>query len=135
LSAVAYACRGYYSYLLKVEHLFRNMPSQSPHPDTTTVVRNVGSLANRQNQQMRGPSGKSQLLPAKRRVSVPACERDSSQGGSFVPSTIEGQNSTPLIFAEQFSRCRYHSTRDFQPVLYTATVTNYANRHAGYQQS
>jgi hypothetical protein len=71
------------------------MPSQSPHPDTTPVVRNVRSLANRQNQQKRGPSGNSQLPPAKRRVSVPAGERDSSQGGSFVPSTIQGQNSTP----------------------------------------
>jgi len=37
----------------------------------------------------------SQLPPAKRRVSVPAGERDSSQGGSSVPSTIQGQNSTP----------------------------------------
>ena len=72
------------------------MPSQSPHPDTTPVVRNVRSLANRQNQQKRGPSGNSQLPPAKRRVSVPAGERDTSQGGSSVPSTIQGQNSTPL---------------------------------------
>src|SRR5882757_5409018 len=71
------------------------MPSQSPHPDTTTVVRTVRSLANRQNKQKRGPSGNSQLPPAKRSVSVPAGERDSSQGGSFVPSTIQGQNSTP----------------------------------------
>jgi hypothetical protein len=71
------------------------MPSQSPHPDTTPVVQNVRSLANRQNQQKRGSSGNSQLPPAKRRVSVPAGERDSSQGGSFVPSTIQGQNSTP----------------------------------------
>jgi len=71
------------------------MSSQCPHPDTTPVVRNVRSLAHRQNQQKRGPLGNSQLLPAKRRVSVPAGERDSSQGGSFVPSTIQGQNSTP----------------------------------------
>jgi hypothetical protein len=71
------------------------MPSQSPHPDTTPVVRNVRSLGNRHNQQKRGPSGNSQLLPAKRRSSVPAGERDSSQGGSFVPSTIQVQNSTP----------------------------------------
>ena len=71
------------------------MPSQSTHPDTTPVVRNVRSLANRQNQQKRGPSGNSQLPPAKRRVSVPAGERDSSQGGSSVRSTIQGQNSTP----------------------------------------
>jgi len=71
------------------------MSSQSPHPDTTPVARNVPSLGNHQNQQKRGSSGNSQLPPAKRRVSIPAGERDSSQGGSFVPSTIEGQNSTP----------------------------------------
>jgi hypothetical protein len=71
------------------------MPSQSTHPDTTPVVRNVRSLANRQNQQKRGPSGNSQLPPPKRRVSVPAGERDSSQGGSSVRSTIQRQNSTP----------------------------------------
>jgi hypothetical protein len=71
------------------------MHSQSSHPDTTPVVRNVRSLANRQNQQKRGPSGNSQLPPAKRRVSVPVGERDSSQGESSVPSTIQGQNSTP----------------------------------------
>jgi hypothetical protein len=72
------------------------MPCQSPHPDTTPVVQNVRTLANRQNQQKSGPSGNSQLPPAKRRVSVPAGERDSSQGGSSVPSTIQGQNSTAL---------------------------------------
>jgi len=71
------------------------MPSQSPHLDTTPVVRNVRSLANRQNQQKRGPSGNSQRPPAKRRVSVPAGERDSTQGGSSVASTIQGQNSIP----------------------------------------
>jgi len=71
------------------------MPSQSPHTDITPVIRNVGGLANLQNQQMREPLGNSQLPPAKRCVSVPAGERDSSQGGSSVPSTIQGQNSTP----------------------------------------
>jgi hypothetical protein len=71
------------------------MPSQSTHPDTTLVVRNVRSLANRQNQQKRGPSGNAQLPAPKRRVSVPAGEMDSSQGGSSVRSTIQGQNSTP----------------------------------------
>jgi len=71
------------------------MPSQSPHPDMTPVVRNVWSLANRQNQRKRGPSGNVQLPPAKWRVSVLAGERDSSPGGSSVPSTIQGQNSTP----------------------------------------
>jgi len=71
------------------------MHSQSPHPDTTPVVRNVRSLANRQNQQKCGPSENSQLPPAKRGVSVPVGERDSSQGGSSAPCTIQGQNSTP----------------------------------------
>ena len=71
------------------------MPSQSPHPVMSPVVRNVRSLSNRQNQQKRGPSGNAQLPPAKRRVAIPAGERDSSQGGSSVASTIQGQNSTP----------------------------------------
>jgi hypothetical protein len=71
------------------------MHSQSSHPDTTPVVRNVRCLANRQNQQKRGLSGNSQHPPAKRRVSVPVGERDASQGESSVPSTIQGQNSTP----------------------------------------
>jgi len=71
------------------------MHSQSSHHDTTPVVRNVRSLVNRQNQQKRGPLGNSQLPPAKRRVSVPVGERDSSPGESSVPSTIQGQNSTP----------------------------------------
>ena len=71
------------------------MPSQSPHLDTTPVVRNVRSLDNRQNQQKRGHSGNSQLPPAKRRVLVLAGVSDSSQGGSSVASTIQGQNSIP----------------------------------------
>ena len=86
-------CRHY----IHVEHLYRNMPSQSTHPDKTPVLRNVRCLANRQNQQKRGPSGNSQLPPPMRRVSVPAGERDSSQGGSSVRSTIQGQNSTPRV--------------------------------------
>jgi len=71
------------------------MYSQNPHPNTTLVIQNVQSLVNRQNRQKCGPSGNSQLLPAKRRVSVPVGERHSSKGGSSVPSTIECQNSTP----------------------------------------
>jgi hypothetical protein len=79
------------------------MPSQSPHPDTTPVVRNVRSLATHQNQHMSGPSGNSQLPPAKRRVLVPAGERDTSQERSSVPSTIQCQNSTPL---SSLNNCR-----------------------------
>ena len=71
------------------------MPSQIAHPDTTPVVRNVRSLANCQNQAKRGHSGNSQLPPPERRVSVPAVERNSSQGGSSVCSIIQRQNSTP----------------------------------------
>jgi len=65
------------------------MPSQSPHPDPTPVVRIVQKL------QKHRPSGNAQLPPAKRRVSTLAGERDSSQGGSSMASTIPGQNSTP----------------------------------------
>jgi len=70
------------------------MPSQRPHPETTAVLRNVLSLANRQNQQTPGPSGNSQLPPARRCISLLAGERDSSQGRSSIASTILGQNST-----------------------------------------
>jgi hypothetical protein len=93
--AVAYGCRGCNSFLLKDEQLYRNMPSKSPDHDTTPVVRNVRSVANRQNQRKRGPSGNAQFLLAMRCVSVPAGERGSSQGGSSVPSTMHSQNSTP----------------------------------------
>jgi hypothetical protein len=94
--AFAYACRGYYSYLLNIEHLNGNMPSQSLRPYTTQVVRNVRSVSNHQNQQNHRPSGNSQLPPAKRSISIPAGKRDSPPGGSSVPFTIQGQNSTPL---------------------------------------
>jgi len=65
------------------------MPSQSPHRGMTPVVRIV------QKQPKRRPLGSSQLPPAKRRISAPAGETDSSQGTSSVASTIPGQNSTP----------------------------------------
>jgi len=65
------------------------MPSQSPHPGTSPVIRIV------QNQQNRRPSGNSQLPPPKTRSSALAGERDSSQPGSSVASTFPGQNSTP----------------------------------------
>jgi len=71
------------------------MPSQRPHPVTSPVVRNVRSNSNRRIQQKSGSSGNSHHPPAKRRVSVPAGKRDSSQGGRSVASTIQGQNSTP----------------------------------------
>jgi len=102
LPAVAYACRGYYSYLLNVEHPCWNMPSQSLHSDTTPVIQNVQSVANHQNQQSGTPSGNSQLPPAKRCISVPAGKRDSSHGGSSVPSTIQGYNSIPLSSQNNF---------------------------------
>ena len=79
------------------------MASKSPHPDPSPVIRNVQCLPNRQIPQKRGPSGNSQLLTAKRRVSEPAGVRDSSQGGSSVPSKIEGQTSTP---SSSLNNCR-----------------------------
>jgi hypothetical protein len=71
------------------------MPSRSPHPGIPRVVCNVQSVANCQNQQYRKPSGNAQRPPAEKCVSVPAGERDSSQAGSSVATTIQGQNSTP----------------------------------------
>jgi len=71
------------------------MPSQRPQHDTTPVVWNIRTFPNCQNQKC-GHSGNSQLPPAKRSVSVPAGESDSAQEGSSAPSTIHGQNSTPL---------------------------------------
>jgi hypothetical protein len=79
---------------INVKHLYGIMPTQSTHTDTTPVVRNVRNLANRQNQQKCGPSGNSQLPLTKTTVSLPAGTRDSSQGGSSVRSTIQGQNYT-----------------------------------------
>jgi hypothetical protein len=38
----------------------------------------------------------------------------------------------PIIFAEEVSCCRYHSTRGFHPICDTATVNNFSNNHAGY---
>jgi len=71
------------------------MPSQNLHPVTSPVVRNIRSLANRQNHQQHSRSGNSQLRPAKRRVSVQAGEMDSSHRASSMTSPIQGQNSTP----------------------------------------
>jgi len=68
------------------------MPCQRAHPVTSPVVQNVRGL---QNQQKCRPSGNSRHPPARRCVSVPAGERDSSQGGSSVAFTIQRQNSTP----------------------------------------
>jgi len=94
------------------------MPSQTTHPDTTQVIQNVGSLANRQNKQRRGPSGYSPLPPGKRDISVPAGKRDSLQGGSSVAFTIQGQNSSPFS-----SRNNSHSADITQRVNYTMSAT------------
>jgi hypothetical protein len=101
-AAIAYACRGYYSYFVNVEHTYRVMPSQSPHPVTSPDVRNVQSLSNRQNRQKGRPSGNSQLPPDKRHVTVLAGKRDSSQGGSSVSSTIQGPNCTPSCWLNNY---------------------------------
>jgi len=133
--AVAYACRKNYSYLLKVEHLYRILPSQSPHPDMTPVVRNVRSPAHRQNQQKRGPSGNSQLPPATRRISVSGWQEEFHSWREFRTLYNPRSELHPLIFAEHFSRCRYHSTRDFHPIRYTAIVNKYSDRNAVYNRS
>jgi len=93
--AVEYAWRENYFYRLNVQHPYRMMPSESPHPGTSPVVRNVWCFANRQNQQKRGPSGNFQFPPGKRWVSILAGDWDSSQGGRSVASIFQGQNSTP----------------------------------------
>jgi len=64
------------------------MPSQRSQPDTTVVVRIV------QKRQKCRPLGNSLLPPAQICISAPAGERDTSQGGSSVASTIHGQNAT-----------------------------------------
>ena len=71
------------------------MPSHTAHPCPTPVVQNDWILTKQQNQQNRGPSGSYQLPPASRRISVPVGERDSSQGGSSVASTMQSQNCNP----------------------------------------
>jgi len=38
----------------------------------------------------------------------------------------------PLIFTDQVSHCRYHSTWDIYPIGYTATVNQYCNREFGH---
>jgi len=90
------------------------MLSRSPRPVTSPVVHNGRSLLNRQNQHLHGPSGNPQLTLAKRRVSVPAGGRDSSQGGSFIASTIQAQKHPPrhlrwTILALQISPRPLHS--------------------------
>ena len=77
--AIASACRGNDSNLVNVEHLYRSMPSHSPHPDTTLVRCNVRSLTNRENLHKGGPSGNCQLPPAMRLFSVLDGKRDFSQ--------------------------------------------------------
>jgi len=62
------------------------MPSESPHPDTTPVVRIV------QKHHKCRLSCNYQLPPAKRHISAPAGERDSSQEGSSLALTVPSQN-------------------------------------------
>jgi hypothetical protein len=90
MRAIGSTCRGNDSDSLNVEHPYRMKTSHGLHPVTSPVIQNVRSLANRQNLQKLGSSGNAQCPPAKRRVSVPAGERDSVQRGSSVASTLEG---------------------------------------------
>jgi len=66
-----------------------------PSPWHDSALTKCFHFANHQNQHKRVPSGNSQLPPTKRRVSVPAGERDYSQRVCSVASTIQGQNSIP----------------------------------------
>jgi len=65
------------------------MPSPSSHLDMAPVVRMV------QKQPERRRLGTSHLPPDTRHVSALAGDRDTSQGGSSVASTIHNPNSTP----------------------------------------
>jgi len=71
------------------------MSSQCPYPYKTPALWSVRRLGNHQIQHNLAPSGTWQLTPAERRVSVPAGERDTSQAGSSIAATIQGQNCTP----------------------------------------
>jgi len=71
------------------------MHSHSPQPNRTLVRRNVRSIVDRRNEHNGEPSGNCQLPPAKRWISVLPGNGDSPQWGSFVSSTIPGDNSTP----------------------------------------
>jgi len=116
--AVVYSCRGHCSYILHVKHLFWPMLSQSSRPDTTPVVWNIQSLGNHQNEWKHAPARNTQLPHAKRCISVPAGERDSSQGVSSVASAIQDQNSTPSSWQNN-SRI----TDITQPVASTLSTT------------
>jgi len=78
-----------------LKYILLMMPSHSPHTDMTPVIRNVQTLPKLRMEKMRGPSGSSQLPPAKRHSSVQAGVRYSSHRGSSIASTIQDQNSTP----------------------------------------
>jgi hypothetical protein len=73
------------------------MPSQCNHPVTSLDIHNVQCLPTHQKQQTLAPYRHSELPGGKRCISVPAGERDLSQGGSSVASTVQGQNSTPSL--------------------------------------
>jgi hypothetical protein len=59
------------------------------------VIRNDWCVTNYHNPKKRRPSGDTQLSPGARYISVPAGNRHSSQAGSSIASTIQGQISTP----------------------------------------
>jgi len=84
-------------HILNVEHQYQTIPSQTPHPHMTQVVRNVQSLRNHQNQQLCGLWGNYLLPPTKTHSSVPDGGGDSSHEGSSLPSSIQGQNSTTAL--------------------------------------
>ena len=91
---VVSACTGCYSYIDNVKLVYWTMPAQNPPSGTSPLIANVWSLANRQNQQMSGPTRNSQFPLANWSISGRAVERDSSPGGTSEAWTIQGQNST-----------------------------------------
>ena len=105
------------------------MRSQNPHPVMSPVVRNVRSLANCPNRQKGGPWGNSQLPRLYETHFRTRWWEGFLSRREFHSLFNPRTEMYPLIFAEQFSRCRYHSPCDFHPVRYTAMVNNYSNRH------
>jgi len=113
--AIVYAFRGISSYMFNIKHLYRAMPSQSPHQELTPVIRNGQSLAVFENQQKSTTSGNSQHPHAQRCVFVPAGKREFCS-----LYNQRGQNSTPS------SLLKNSCIADIpQPMAFTAPTTEW----------
>jgi len=93
LPVIASGCSRSYTCMFNVGYGYQTGLFKSPHPDMTSET--VRSLANRQQHQQGVHRRESQHLPATRCISIPAGERDCSQQGSPVTSTIQAQKYTP----------------------------------------